>query len=74
MRDGKKNGQGTYTWSDGEKYVGEFKYQRMNGQGTLTYPDGRKFVGEFKLDKKWNGSEYDKDGKTTLKYVNGEKQ
>jgi len=24
-KDGKRNGQGTFTWSDGEKYVGEWK-------------------------------------------------
>ena len=41
-----------YTWSDGSKYVGEFKEGLPNGQGTLTSPDGRKYVGEFKDRKK----------------------
>ena len=40
-----------YTWSDGSKYVGEFKEGKKNGQGTLTSPDGRKYVGEFKDGK-----------------------
>jgi hypothetical protein len=35
------NGQGTMTWLDGKKYVGEFKDGKYNGQGTLRYPDGR---------------------------------
>ena len=30
----KKHGQGTYTWSDGEKYVGEYKNgKKWNGTG-----------------------------------------
>ena len=29
-------GQGTYTWPDGEKYVGEFKDGEYDGQGTFT--------------------------------------
>ena len=35
------NGYGTYTWANGDKYVGEFKDGNYNGQGTLTYADGR---------------------------------
>ena len=43
--------QGTYIWSDGRKYEGEFKDGKPNGKGTLTYPDSRKYVGEFKNGK-----------------------
>jgi len=50
----KANGQGTLTFSSGEKYVGELKDDKANGQGTYTWPDGRKYVGEFK-DDKFNG-------------------
>ena len=53
-KDGKKNGQGTYTFPDGEKYVGAFKDNKKSGQGTYTYPDGDKYVGEYK-DSKRNG-------------------
>ena len=35
-----ENGQGTYTCSDGGKYVGEWKSGLMNGQGTATNSDG----------------------------------
>ena len=34
------NGYGTYTWSDGDKYVGEYKDGKMHGQGTYTRTDG----------------------------------
>ena len=33
--------KGTYTWSDGDKYVGEWKEGKQHGQGTYTYTDGR---------------------------------
>ena len=62
------------TLHDGYKYVGEFKDGEENGHGTYTYPDGRKYVGEWKNGEKWNGTQYDKDGNITKKYVNGVKQ
>ena len=45
---------GTYTYADGDKYVGAFKDGNFNGQGTFTFADGEKYVGEFK-DDKYNG-------------------
>ena len=62
---GKLDGQGTLTYSDGRKYVGEFKNGKRNGQGILTYSDGRKYVGEFKNDK-WIGQ-------VTLTFPDGKK-
>jgi hypothetical protein len=46
------NGQGTYTWSDGNKYVGEYKDDKRHGQGTYTYASGNKYAGEFKDNKR----------------------
>ena len=43
---------GTYTWADGNKYVGEWQDGRRNGQGTLTYANGNKYVGEYREDLK----------------------
>jgi hypothetical protein len=34
------NGQGTYTFPDGEKYVGEFRDGLRNGVGTMVFPNG----------------------------------
>ena len=45
------NGEGTFAWSDGGKYVGEWEYNKKHGQGAYTFPDGSKNVGEFKDDK-----------------------
>jgi hypothetical protein len=42
---------GTYTFPDGEKYVGEWKDDKYHGQGTYTYVDGREYVGGYKDGK-----------------------
>ena len=48
---GKQNGQGTYSFSNGMKYIGKFRNAKYNGQGILTLPDGRKVIGELREDK-----------------------
>ena len=45
------NGYGTFTWSDGAKYVGEYKDGKQHGQGTYTKVNGDKYVGEWKDEK-----------------------
>ena len=47
FRNGKRDGQGSYTWPSGEKYVGEFKDDEINGHGVRTFPSGERYVGEF---------------------------
>ncbi|HIC59668.1 MAG TPA: hypothetical protein EYO71_06295 [Rhodospirillales bacterium] len=42
---------GTFTTSDGDKYVGEYKDGKKHGQGTYTFADGSKYVGEYKDGK-----------------------
>ena len=83
-----KNGQGTFTFPDGRKYIGEFKDGRSNGQGTSTFPDDKKYVGEFKDGRSNgqgtftfpNGTKYvggfkvgKQNGQGTLTYPNGSK-
>lgn len=54
FRNGKRDGQGSYTWPSGEKYVGEFKDGEINGHGARTFPSGERYVGEF-VDGKIRG-------------------
>ena len=39
---------GTYTFANGDKYVGEFRDDKYHGQGTLTFGDGRVLEGVWK--------------------------
>ena len=39
-KNGKWNGQGTFTYNDGVKYVGEFKDNYFHGEGSFTQPNG----------------------------------
>ena len=70
-KEGEIDGDVTYTWSSGEKYIGEYVNDRIDGQGTYTFPDGSILVGEFRDDEFWNGNEYDKEGTIIGRYVNG---
>ena len=66
-----KNGQGTWRYDDGAKYVGEFKnggffsFGERHGQGTYTWADGDKYVGEYK-----NGKSH---GQGTFTWADGSK-
>ncbi|MDC1061754.1 hypothetical protein OAQ23_03120 [Hellea sp.] len=82
------NCQFTYTFANGNKYVGEFKDNKRNGQGTFTYANGDKYIGEFKDDNmhgqgiltyadghKYIGKWKDNkiNGQGTFTYANGDK-
>jgi len=69
--DGVPDGEGTYTWYNVEKYVGEFRKGFFQGQGTYTFLSGIKAVGEFRKEKEWNTLRLEKNGKIIGKYVNG---
>ena len=70
--DGVPDGQGSYTWHNVNKYVGQFKKGLFDGQGTYyTFPSGVKVEGEFRKDKEWNTIRWDKDGNIIGKYVKG---
>ena len=45
------NGRGTFTWENGDRYVGEFKDDQAHGQGIFTFVNGDEYVGEFKDGK-----------------------
>ncbi len=63
------DGLGTMIYSDGSKYIGEFKESKFNGKGTYTDANGNKYICEFKDDKcNGQGTYIDVDGS---KYVGG---
>ena len=54
---------GTNTYADGGKYVGEYKDGKKHGEGTYTLANGDKYVGQWKDDKKHGqGTLTDADG------------
>ena len=59
------------TFSDGRKYVGEWKDGMRDGQGTFTFPDGYRFSGEWKKDVRWNGTVFDINGEIVGKILEG---
>jgi hypothetical protein len=50
-KDDKMHGQGTYTYSNGDKYEGEWQDDKMHGYGIYTYSNGDKYEGEWQDDK-----------------------
>lgn len=69
------NCEGTRTYSDGDKYIGEFKDGEYSGQGTFTFANGDSLVGEFKVGRFINGrATLTTDGRKYVHwYKNGEK-
>ena len=57
------NGQGTWLFKNGDKYIGEHKNARGNGQGTYIFSNGTKYVGGHKDDQR--------HGQGTLTFANG---
>ena len=56
---------GIYNFESGDKYVGEWKYNKRHGQGTYAFASGNKYVGE------WKDGNYHSHG--TLTFSNGDK-
>ncbi len=42
------NGQGTFNYSNGDQYSGEWKVDKRTGQGTYTFANGDQYSGEWK--------------------------
>ena len=51
----KRDGHGTYTWTDGRQYVGGWSNGKQHGKGTFISPDGTKKQGLWENGKnvKW---------------------
>ena len=68
------NGEGTFVYEDGSRYIGDFIDGLREGQGTLFYNDGSRYTGGWIKDKQHGyGITYFPDG-TTIKgnYRNGQ--
>ena len=68
--------QGTKTYADGTKYVGEIKNGEPHGLGTYTSSDGRKYTGEWKNGTTdGQGTASNTDGSTFIgEFKDGEMQ
>lgn len=86
LLNGKYHGFGTMKWTDGKKYVGEFKNGLRNGKGTFYFANGCTYTGEYVNDKPngygtetfTNGDRYEgnyangfRNGKGCYYYANG---
>lgn len=82
------NGQGIFTWNNGDKYIGSFMDDMMHGQGTYHYASGNRYTGEYKYGAKdgqgkffwtndeWYEGEFKNNrmhGTGTYHYKNGDK-
>ena len=86
-QDGYFEGQGTYSWSDGEKYEGQWRSGMYDGQGTYCWINGDQYEGQWKTEVfdgegtyTWaSGSYYSgqwkdgvKEGQGTYHWANGD--
>jgi hypothetical protein len=69
-KNGKRHGQGTFTWSDGTVFVGEWKEGKRT-EGTETNSDGYQYVGEWEVTGFEYGNEYYYRTKGTETWSNG---
>ena len=46
-----KYGDGIYTFSNGEKYMGEWKDDKIHGEGIYICGDGEKYIGTWEDDE-----------------------
>jgi hypothetical protein len=60
---------GSFTWPNGESYVGEYRNNAREGRGTYSWPDGRRYVGEYRANRAHGQGTYTS---TTLGRYEGE--
>ena len=63
---------GAFMFDDGDKYVGEWKEDKMHGHGTYTWANGEKYIGEFRDGRNSYGVQYSALDRLQGTYSNGE--
>ena len=72
---GKKEGYGEYEWSNGCKYKGYWKDNKLFGKGVYYYSDGKKFIGNYCNNlKEGLGKYFWNDGKIYFGEFNNDKK
>ena len=66
------NGQGTYAWRNGDKYVGGWRNGKRHGEGIFIWPEGDRYVGNWKNDKNYCQGSYIYPAKAIQYYVDSE--
>ncbi|MEM7656138.1 MAG: hypothetical protein AAF399_08420 [Bacteroidota bacterium] len=65
FKKGSPNGEGTYTWANGDIYEGEFKRGVKEGQGLMTFASGQPPLKGYWIDDEYIGTD-----KTPYKVIN----
>ena len=60
-----ENGEGSYTFSSGNKYTGVFKNKKLNGKGIFRWTGGALYIGDWK--------DNERHGQGTQSYADGHK-
>ena len=63
--------RGTYLFSSGEYYTGEFKENRRTGQGNAYFPNGDSYTGEWDKDQMNGNGTYTFGGENSGEYYKG---
>ena len=71
FKDNNIEGNGIWTFANGDIYEGQYRASKMHGQGAFITADGQKVRGEWKDGEFWNGTVSDK-GKVYRIFKNGE--
>jgi len=71
LKDRDYYGRGTYTYPNGDKYVGEWQIYKRHGQGTYTFGPNSEWAGDKYVGKYEDGKRH---GQGTYTYANGNKE
>jgi len=55
---GLANGQGTYTWGNGDAYEGKWKDGKPRGRGKIIFPSGNVYEGEWRDNKRHGNGKF----------------